>query len=193
MEILFTYLAISKIIYWMNTITTMRPSSLPDVGVVFLHFLDQNLLLIIGVVAFYFLNRLIESKKSKSDSKIWEFVVFYAIGFVVLMAISFLYFFVMLFFISPIEGLSVGVFVRQFIGATPDITLSYLIIIVILEIKLYFKKKGKKLSEDVPSAQSPEENLAMLKALRDADILTQEEFNRKKRELDIGTRHRESI
>lgn len=143
MEILFTYLAISKIIYWMNTITTMRPSSLPDVGVVFLHFLDQNLLLIIGVVAFYFLNRLIESKKSKSDSKIWEFVVFYAIGFVVLMAISFLYFFVMLFFISPIEGLSVGVFVRQFIGATPDITLSYFIIIVILEIKLYFKKKGK--------------------------------------------------
>ena len=182
-EILFTYLAINKIMYWYGTIISMNQSELGNVSqAILIRFLEQDLLLIIAVVAFYFLNVLIESKKAKPGSTIGEYVIFYSIGYVVLLGIGFIYFCIMLFLISPVEGLTFTEFTRQFIGVIPGFTLSYLVIAAVLEVKLYFKKKGAESSKDT-TANSTEDKLAMLKALLDDGILTTEEFENKKQIL----------
>ena len=151
-EILFTYLAINKIIYWFNTITAMNQSDLGNVGqAVILRLLNQDLLLIIGVTAFFFLNKLIEQKKSKY-SNFWEFIIFYVIGYIGLMGIAFVYNLIMNLIFLP-QTFSLGEFVREFISFLPNVTIGYIVVAVVLEIKLYFKKKGKESSVDTISEE----------------------------------------
>lgn len=179
-EILFTYLAISKIMYWFNTIVAMNQSDLGNVGeAVLMRFLNQDLMLIISVMAFFVLNQLIELKKSKY-STVLEYVVFYAIGYVVLVGIVFVYNLIMILIFSA-QYFSLGEFVRGFISFMPSFTLGYLVVAAALEIKLYFKKKVK--PAYVLSVQSTGDTLAMLKALLDDGVLTQEEFDCKKEKL----------
>ena len=56
----------------------------------------------------------------------------------------------------------------------------YLVIVAVVEIKKYFKKKEKTGYTPVLSA---DEKLTMLKTLLDNSVLTQEEYDRKKDEL----------
>jgi len=180
-EILFTYLAISKILYWFNTIVAMNYSDLENVGqAVIMRLLNQDLLLIIGVAACYFLNERIEARKSK-HSNILGYALFYAIGYVVLIGIAFFYNLILL-LIFAAQYFDLNAFVRGFISFMPSFTLGYLAVATALEIKLYFKKKNES-SGDAPSVPSTEEKLAMLKVLLDDGILTQEEFDRKKKLL----------
>ncbi|HAP15401.1 MAG TPA: hypothetical protein DCR07_04760, partial [Lactococcus sp.] len=54
-KILFTYLAISKIMYWYETVTTMNGLDLSSTAQKFLErFISRDLLLIIGVILFYY-------------------------------------------------------------------------------------------------------------------------------------------
>ena len=156
-EMLFIYLAISKIMYWFNTIIGMNQNDLEGVGqAVLMRLLNQDLILIIGVVAFFFLNQQLELKKSKY-STVLEYVLFYAIGYVILLGIVFIYNVIMNLLFSA-QDFSLAVFVRAFISVLPNFTLSYLAVAVALEIKLYFKKKGKELSEDTPPEDTPSIN-----------------------------------
>lgn len=58
----------------------------------------------------------------------------------------------------------------------------YIVINIVLNIKSYFKKKEKETYQDDSPNQNGD-NLAMLKALLDNGILSQEEFDRKKANL----------
>ena len=180
-EILFTYLAINKIMYWFNTVTALNQSDLGNVGrTVFMRVLNQDLILIIGVTAFFFLDKLIELKKSKYNSNIWGYVILYAIGYVVLIGIAFMYMLI-LNLIFAAQYFSLGELVRGFISFMPNYTLGYLVVAVVLNLKYYFKTK--KTSEDAPAVQNTDDKLAMLKRLLDDGVLTQEEFDCKKEKL----------
>ncbi|MCL2396540.1 MAG: SHOCT domain-containing protein [Defluviitaleaceae bacterium] len=179
-EMLFTYLAITKILYWVNTIAAMNQNDLGSAGeAVLMRLINQDAMLIVGVVAFYFLDKRIALKKSKYSS-ILEYVIFYAVGYVVLMGIAFVYNAAMGLIFSA-QYFSWGEFVSAFIGFLPGVTLGYLAVVVIFEIKHYFKKKTAPGYE--PPAKSAEDKLAMLKILLDDGVLTQEEFDCKKGKL----------
>ena len=170
-EMLFTYLAITKIIYWMNTITAIDQGGLGSVGdAVLMRLLYQDAILIVSVVFFYFLDQRIQLKQSKY-SKVLEYIVFYAIGFVVLMGILLIYNWIVF---GPIPIDAVGAFIGNYV-------LGYLAIIIVLNIKQYFKAKGK--PKTAQPAQSTDDKLVMLKTLLDDGVLTQEEFDRKKEKL----------
>ena len=141
-EILFTYLAINKIMYWFNTITALNQSDIEGVGqAVFMRVLNQDLIVILAVGAFFFFNELLESKKSKYG-QLREYIIFYVFGYVGLLGIVFCYFLILnLFF--PIQDFSFVGYVREFITALPSLSIGYLVVAIVLEIKLYFKKKGK--------------------------------------------------
>ena len=141
-EILFTYLAINKIMYWFYTVTAINQDGLRNVGqVVLMRLLNQDLLIILSVTGFYFFNKLLALKKSKYSS-ILEYVIFYVIGYVVLMGFVFIYSLTMGLIFAP-QNFAWTVFVSDFISFLPTITLSYLVVAVALEIKLFFKQRGK--------------------------------------------------
>lgn len=182
-EILFTYLALSKIMYWMETVTVMNPVNLADAAQgVMMRFLGRDLMLIIGVTAFFFLDKVIALKKSKYSS-ILEHVIFYAVGYVVLMSITFVYMLGLnLVFLA--QEFSLGVFAREFTGFLPSSVPIYIVVVIALNVKLYFKAKGKQtLAQAALPNQSTEDKLTMLKALLDDGVLTQEEFDSKKEKL----------
>jgi hypothetical protein len=179
-EMLFTFLAINKILYWVETITEINPDGLGDVvEVVLMRLLNRDLILILGVVGFFLLDRLVESKKSK-HSNILENVIFYAIGYVGLMVIVFIYN-VVINLIFEAQDFSLGEFARAFLDFLPSGTLGYLAVVVVMEIKQGFKSKEKKLS--APAAPNTDDKLAMLKVLLDHNILTQNEFDQKSAKL----------
>jgi len=181
-EIVFTYLAVNKIMYWANMIITMHQSDLGNVGhAVLMRVLNQDLLLIIGVTAFYFVDKLINLKKSKYSS-IAEYAILYAIGYVMLLGLGFMYNLIMVLIFSTQE-FSMIEFVRAFISFVPSYTMGYLIATAALEIKQYFKKMGEKSSKEILPDQSTEEKLTMLHILLNDGILTQEEFDQKKMKL----------
>ena len=84
-EMLFTYLAITKVMYWMNTIMVLEQRGLSSVSqAVMNRLLNQDAILIVSVIAFYYLDKKIQLKQSKY-SKVLEHIIFYTIGFAALM------------------------------------------------------------------------------------------------------------
>ena len=165
-EILFTYLAISKILYWYETIIGMNQEYVIDmVRGFFIQLLDRDLLLIIGVVVFYFLDKFIRLKKSKLSSVI-EHIIFYTVGYVILLGIAVIYFWVLTLFF-PMNISSWG---QVIIEIALNGLLAYIVVTAVLNIKFHFESKKK----------PPDNRLYMLTALRDDGILTQEEFDQKK-------------
>jgi len=169
-EMLFTYLALSKIMSWTNTINTVNQSGLGSVReAVVARLLNQDLVLIATVIFFFFLDNRIQMKKSKY-SNILKDIVIYVIGFVGLVGIILLYNWMLS---SPIPIASWGIFIR-------NLAPSYLVIIVVFEIKSHLKEKAKSLS-----FKNTDEKLSMLKALLNDGVLTQEEFDQKKDLVNI--------
>jgi len=167
-EMLFTYLAVTKILYWLNAISAIEQSGLSGVGdAVLTRLLHQDAIIIAGVVFFHFLENSLPKKMSKYN-KVLEQIVFYAIGFVALIGIVLIY---NLIVFGPIQIESWG----AFIGGS---ALGYLVIMAVLNLKIYFKAKIK--PEYGPPAQHADDKLSMLKTLLDDGVLTQEEFDRMK-------------
>jgi len=176
-EILFSYLAISKILYWLNTITAMNQSGLDGVfDTVFIRLVEQDIPIILSVIVFFFLDKLIVWKKSKYG-KLLENVVFYVVGYIALMGVVFIYSLILHLLFGPVQVDSWG----QFIGY---LTLAYLVVAAVLNIKLYFKTKAA--PEYALPAKSADDKVTMLKILLDDGVLTQEEFDQKKAKLCAG-------
>lgn len=133
-EILFTYLAISKILYWIETISAMDQSDFGTVGeVVLMRLLQRDLLLITIVILFYLLDKLIE-KKLRSGNVI-NGVILYAAGFVGMIGLFYAYAWILGWFF-PVGVPPIRTFISQWI-------LGYIAVIVALNVKYYFKAKEK--------------------------------------------------
>ena len=163
-EMLFTYLAITKILYWYNTITAM------DAGMgeaVMSRLLYQDAIIISAIIFFYFLDKRIQVNKSKYSSVI-EHILFYVIGFVAIVGVSLIHQRLMF---GPIQIVSLGAFMR----AIGNFAVGYTVVIIAFNVKSYFKSKVK--PEQAPPAQSTGDKLAVLSNFLDDGTLTKEEFD----------------
>ena len=137
---MFTYLALNKILYWFNTVTSLEQTDFRTVANVILsRFLNQDLLLILSVIAFFYLDEKIEQKKT-SNSKVLEYVKFYAIGYVLLLSLIFVYN-ILINLIFQAENFYFAEFLRELLSFIPSITVGYIVVAVVMEVKQYFKAK----------------------------------------------------
>jgi hypothetical protein len=184
-EILFTYLAVNKVMYWYNTIISMNQSDLEGAGTAALNRLvNQDIILILAVTAFFYFNYQLEKRKLKYSSKI-EHTIFYAFGYLIMMVLLFSYYLIMslIFMMIFNNDFSFVMYIREFIMMLPLLSLGYLVVAVVLEVKIYFKKKGKEATDDTLSINTTEDKLNMLKSLLDTDVLSQEEYEKIKKKL----------
>jgi len=165
-EMLFTYLAVTKILYWFNTIVALHQDDLESVGrAVLMRLVSQDILIIVIVILLYFLEKHIALKKSRY-SKFLESVVMYLIGYVVLVSIYYVNYLAMRQIMEDVHIYWGEFFIYSFGG--------YIVIFIVLNIKEYLKPKP------APTAHTVEDKLTMLSALLDANVLTQEEYDQKK-------------
>ena len=170
-EILFGYLALSKIIYWMEMIDVAEYGDVWNVAeTVWLRLLNRDLLLISFVILFVVLEKLI-LKKSK-DRDILKQVILYVVGYAGVIGLFYLYSWIASWFIPVYYPSLIDLAINNIIG--------YALVVIVLNIKIYFKTKEKETHKTSLPVQGMDNNLAMLKTLFERGILTQEEFDRKK-------------
>ena len=183
-EAIFVYLAIAKAIYWFNTIITIQESDLEGAGqAVLQRLLQQDFLIIIGIIIFFSLEKLIDLKKKNAKyGKIMELSLFYGIGYVVFFAATVTYIWAVLRLMGESFELPWLLFLAQY-------TVGFIALAVFLELKFYLKDKEKK---TLAPARSTQDQLAMLEALREDGLLTWGEYERKKEKLAALTKTRDS-
>jgi len=171
-EILFTYLALSKVIYWSETIYRLQASGdFGGLGVGLLtRFFQRDALLILIVILFYLLDHMIH-RKAKS-SNILKQVLLYVIGFVGMIGLFYIYNWVFSLFV-PVSIPSLGELVDL------GMILGYGAAIVWINVKYYFKAKEKDTFKAALPDNSADNQLAMLQSLLNSGILTQAEFDHK--------------
>ena len=171
---LFAYLTVTKIFYWIDFIVVaVSEGDFRTVGnAVLTRLLDQDLLIILGILLVICVEKFAQRKMSKYK-KVWKEIIGHIVIYFLMIGVVFVYFWV--------RALILGVPLNWNWGETFIFSgILYLIGAVVFEIKNFLKKK--ELTECAP-VLSTDEKLAMLKILHDNDVFTQEEYDRKKEEL----------
>ena len=176
-EAIFVYLAITKALYWFFTIIEIQASDLEGAGqAVLQRLLGRDLLIIIGIVVFFSLDKLIEVKKKNAKyGKVLEFSLFYSIGYVAFFVATVAY----IWAVTRLMGESFDVSSFPWLTFLAQYTVGFIGIMIFLELKFYFKKKEKETLGQMQE-RTIEDQLAMLKALRDDGVLTPNEYNNKR-------------
>jgi len=171
-KMLFAYLAISKIMYWYNTVTVafFQGDLWGVAGAVFTRLLT-DIPIIMGVFIMFYMENVFELKISKNN-KILNEIITHAISYAMYMGVIIVYFWSII-LLNAIESLN---WIEGLIYAS----VAYIVVVIALDIKRYFKKK--EMTAYVP-VLSADEKLTMLKTLFDNNVLTQDEYDRKKEEL----------
>ena len=170
---LFSYLAISKMLYWINFIF----AGYEDVWrVVLQRFLTQDILIIIVVVFIYFFEHKFVLKQKKLNSTLADIIT--AIG-------GYIIFFVVALIYVMIVDSQLPTPANIWLIITSDfminLTVVYFIIFVALTMKERFKKKeAYNYAVDI---QSMDIKMEMLKTLLDDGVLSQDEFDKQEAKL----------
>lgn len=169
-EMLFTYLAISKAIYWIDLVTGAQIDGADGfvamVTPLFHRLVERDALLIAFIIVTYLIEQKLLLKFGKSN--IQKHLVVHAAGFAVLMALYYAYVFIL--------SLFAQVYIPQFIDFTLNMLVVYAVIAVFLEVKTWFKSK----QYEKDNLASKNDKLSALKTLHDSGVLTSEEFESKK-------------
>jgi len=171
--VLFSYLIISKTIYYFDLIiSTLNRGGLATMGeTVLTRLLTQDILIILIILLTFHTEKFVTLILSKYNKTANQMIV-HGIDYVLYMGILASYFGIMLFF-GLMQNFSWLVF---FIYSS----LLYLAIVTVVEVKKSLKKKE---AASYAPVLSEDEKLAMLKTLLDNSVLTQEEYDRKKETL----------
>ncbi|MCL2403764.1 MAG: SHOCT domain-containing protein [Coriobacteriia bacterium] len=171
-EILFIYLAVNQIYYWFSIVISTRQDGLGSLlEFTFERFLLQDMFIIMGIIVFYYLEKIILSSRAKVN-KVVKYALIYGAGYLVLGAITLAY----LELLRRIFPLPAEPFSQTFI----IFTLLYLSVIIMLEVREYFQSK-KALKQTSPTDLS--DKISLLETLLKDGILTQEEFDSKKKKI----------
>jgi len=171
---LFTYLAVSKAIYYYTLATNalVQGGFQLVVDVVLERLLAQDILIILIILLTLQTEKLVTTQFLKYNKTVNQTIV-HIIDYLLYIGVLAIYFGAMDF--------AFGFFPNMFrVEVFIYFSALYLVIITVIEIKKYFKKKEMTGHAPVLSA---DEKLAMLKTLLDNSVLTQEEYDRKKGEL----------
>ena len=166
---LLIYLAISKIIYWIN----IMPADFENAGrIIWERLLERDIVLIAVIVIMYFL----EQKLKKRNRLLMHIILF--VGGYVIFSITLIAFVFVLNLIRSIPTDIGAILLSPFMLRW---TITFFIIMVVMTVKEYVKKKEA--SECALDIQSTDIELEMLKSLLDDGILSQEEFDKQKAKL----------
>jgi len=165
--LLFTYLAITKVMYWTETISLSANWS--EFGEAFLHrMLNQDIVLITILIAMHFLEKYFVPDGEK-DIKLTDHLTFIGLGWGIFISLIVAY--------HLILGLFVEVNVYSWPRLIVDVTIVFAICSVFLYIKAHLKEKEAETY--LPTADTSAGQLALLNKLHDAGILTDEELEAK--------------
>ena len=175
-EMLFVYFAISKAIYWVNfVIVAFLQGDIRSVGeAVLMRLLNQDILIIGGILVVYCVEKLFEKNMSKYK-KVWVRIIEYFVIYLVMQGVSIAYHWGISLLLGRSFNWNLG---TNFIYGG----ILFFAISLMLEIKYYLKKKEK--TEYTP-VLSEEEKLSMIKTLLDNNVLTQDEYDSKKKLFDV--------
>jgi len=173
-EIIVTYLALSKVIYWVDTVGGIEQGGLGAIAEAVLRRLVQrDVLLIVSIIMFFVLEKLLMDKLKSSN--LMKNVMLYVLGFIGMVGLFYVYLWVMSWFFEVTFPAPWVIVSNMIIG--------YCVAMVFLNIKYYFKDKEKENLAQAVADECANDKLAMLKILLDDGILTQEEYNVKKEKL----------
>jgi len=171
-EMVFTFLAISKIMYWITVITGLEQQNLGSIGQALVYrLLERDLMLILGILLFYGLDKLLSKKFN--DNNFVMYIIIYVIFYAIMIAFGYAVFGIISLFME------VGT-VAPLLETLRSTILPYIAVIVALNLKMHFKAKGKDTLKDMVLTSEKEKKINLLKSMLDDGILTQEEFDRKK-------------
>ena len=176
-KMLFSYLAISKILYWYSTIVhVINHGDLSGMGDVVLNrLLNHDIIIILGVFLIFFMEEFLEVHfKTEKLGKVLEQILLHLIAYVIFMGAYLLYALVVNLAWGTLQNVAWG---RGLFYSS----LGYIVTVTVLDVKKYFKTKA--MTRHTPPALDAEDTLAALKTLLDSDLLTQEEYDRKKERL----------
>ena len=170
---LFSYLAVSKMVYWINLIT----SDYEEVWrLVWQRFLAQDVLIIVVIVFIHFFEHKLVLKQKKWNSVLADTITAIG-GYVIFFVVALIY--VMIVNSLPPTPANIWLIITS--GFMINLTVIYFIIFVALTMKERFKKKeAYKYALDI---QSMDIKVEMLKTLLDDGVLSQEEFDKQEAKL----------
>jgi len=172
-ELLFAYLAISKLMYWMNNIAAIQHEGLQGIGLMILNrLLIQDIMTIWILVAMALLTNYIDTHPAVTRGFV-KSILLYSIGYVVYVGSIVIYTLVL----NQILASQVGSWVEHILG----FSIFYVIACVVLSIKDRLKKKEAEMY--IPAEKINEDSLALLSTLYKRGVLTQEEYLGKKSEV----------
>ncbi|MCL1996594.1 MAG: SHOCT domain-containing protein [Defluviitaleaceae bacterium] len=176
-QLLFLYLAISKVLYWFDLVNDAGSFTVNiALDVLLPRILFRDLPLIVVLVIYYFivysLHKMHHEKQDTKHSKIIKQIALYAAGYVVVLAVRFLHFWILIWAgLVNLAELSWG---DEFLSTTS----AYLVVAIAMFVKESSAKFSAKKKKVV--SKSAEDKIEMLEILLDDGILTQEEFETKK-------------
>jgi len=171
---LFTYLVVSKVIYYYNITTNalFQSGFRVMVEAVLERLLTQDILIILLMLLTLYTEKLVTLQILKYNKVVNQAIV-HIIDYLLYIGVLAIYFGAMNFvfgFFQDMFRLEVFIY----------FSVLYLVIVTVVEIKKHLKKK--EITEYAP-VLSVDEKLAMLKTLLDNNVLTQEEYDSKKEQL----------
>ena len=181
-EIIFIYLAASKILYWFNTIFAINANYIEWLSLLE-RLLTHDIPIIITVIILHFYDKLIFLRGS-SANRIVEKIVYYGISYFLFMSVILLYALLLnLIFQNPLNF-------SDYLDFAIWGSLAYVFITIGVNIKIYFKTKEKKTLNDLVLKQKLSDKLSMLETLNeDGDLFSQEEYEVKRRILENKLRN----
>ena len=177
-EMLVAYLAISKVIYWLNLIAVSE--SFEGVwSAVLERLISRDIVIILLIISIYAFEYMFVMKRKKWNGNLAQ-VILVGIGYVMYVVIAVTYLLVMNWILQ--ESFDVWSFLAEnFGGNLLNLTVGYFVIAGFIFVKESFKKKeAYAYALDI---QSDDIKLEMLNAMLDDGDLTQEAFEKQKAKL----------
>jgi len=177
-EILFSYLALSKVLYWLDMINSAEYGDFwSGARVIWSRLINRDILLIVIVILFFVLEKLILKKSKQGD--ILKQALLYVAGFVGVIGLFYIYLWVGSWFVPTVTF-------PPLLTMVVDNIIGYILVVIMLNIKIYFKTREKETYQAASPVLDADNDLVMLQALFERGILTQEEFDCKSE----GLRHK---
>jgi len=173
LHVLVTYLAISKIVYYFDMITSsLAQGGFSAMGeAVLARLLTQDILIILVILFTLYTDNIVTLKVSKY-SNIINSIILHVVDYVLYIAVLFGYFWSINFIFGIFAAL-----IANWWENLIFFSILYLVIVAVVETKKYLKKKE---TSEKPLILNTDEKLAMLRTLFDYGVLTQDEYDSKK-------------
>ena len=169
-KMLFAYLAISKILYWINNVMRVAQNDFESVGrFVITRLLTLDIFIIACVVLAYFI-----------DKHVKNTIIQIVIAYAAFLGLIFIQGLVIIHFFSAGEAVFQIIFGLEFFV---NFTITFFVVGIVMTIKDHMKKVENDTYKPNPSLFSAADEIAKLKILLDDEVITQEEFDFKKKEL----------